>query len=128
MSVSHWWTQREIRKTIHGPQRTHSEFGGGLNSINMVISRPARTAACVPTVTGMKKKRNWNDVYERGETGHSLRKCIEKMTFSSLGRNSLMLEWCKLNSFSFKAVACCRKALCNCNLSAANILEQSYVY
>jgi hypothetical protein len=35
--------------------------------------------------------------------------------------NLLKFEWCKLNSFSFKAVACCFMALCSCSLSAANI-------
>lgn len=41
-------------------QRTHSSFAGGLNSINIVMSNPAKTAACVPTVTAttVKEKKN----------------------------------------------------------------------
>jgi hypothetical protein len=36
---------------LHFRQRTHASFAGGLNSINIVMSKPAKTAACVPTVT-----------------------------------------------------------------------------
>lgn len=51
---------------------------------------------------------------------------IQKKTLKALAYPALSLllrlEWCRLNSFSFRAVACCFNALCNCNLSAASIV------
>jgi hypothetical protein len=38
-------------------------------------------------------------------------------------KDLLRLEWCKLNSFSLSAVACCFRALWSWSLSAANMFN-----
>ena len=82
-----WRTLRKKQLRVEVNYRgllTHSSLGGGWNSMNIVISNPASTAACVPTV--------------------------------------MRFPWCKLNSFSFNAVACCRSVLCSWSLSAASMM------
>ena len=109
---------------------THTEFEGGVNSINMVMSRPANTAACVPTVTVRGSfqvqilrcccVRCWDVVV--WDVGEQQRDKSRALIVQGT-RNSLKLVWWRLNSFSFKAVACCFIALCSWSLSAANIVK-----
>ena len=119
------------------------ESSCGLNSINIVISSPAKTAAIVPTVA----VKLWQKLGDYWETRRNLillrtlcqpeRKKEETAVqsihseFSSFCLdvwNSLMFEWCRLNSFSFKAVACCFTALCSWSLSAANMANEFFGY
>ena len=145
--------------------RTQVWSSGGLNSINIVISNPARTAACVPTVTfgvcQRKEKRTsleqigvslnsdqtdkrkaapavtethdgWKNletalelyvqIYPSCKSNNNSTNTKAKEVPHTCMTNVLKFELCRLNSFSLSAVACCFKALCNCNLSAANIV------
>ena len=65
--------------------KIHSTSREGVSSMSMVTSRPASTAACVPTVR--------------------------------------RFSWWSLNSFSFRAVACCFSVVFSWSLSAANIVQ-----